>query len=477
MFSLRLILHGRRVCVARAPAVRRLRAARLLPVLAGLTGNRGQHDEPRGNARLWTRCETGCRSSGAVSTRFPPPGSLATPGSAAWRRRDDGPFGGRRRIFGREFTAGPVTRRATRRLHERALGVVERCDRVVAALRSASYSVGDDVVAARGRRRRSLRRAELGRSSVDERWSTSDECSPRSSAASRRTASAGAAGRYRRRRCSPGSTCAACPATDCAAALPRPVDGRRRRRWPRCATILADVRDAGRRRACASSPSVRRRRARRPARCPAADAARRARRASTPTLRDALERGRRRHRATSTATQLRPTEPLRARRHRRADAAPCRSTGPAATCPGGRAVYPSTVLMTAVPARVAGVPEVVLCVPPDRATGAVPDVDARRGRDRRGRRGVPRSAARRRSRAMAYGTESIRPVDVIVGPGQRLRRASPSARSRARAASACRRRSPGRPRSSSIADDTRRAELAAIDVIVQAEHGPTAWPG
>src|SRR5690606_11960069 len=41
--------------------------------------------------------------------------------------------------------------------------------------------------------------------------------------------------------------------------------------------------------------------------------------------------------------------------------------------PGGRAVYPSSVLMTAVPARVAGVPEVVLCVPPDR-DGEVPAV-------------------------------------------------------------------------------------------------------
>src|SRR3981189_3496284 len=34
--------------------------------------------------------------------------------------------------------------------------------------------------------------------------------------------------------------------------------------------------------------------------------------------------------------------------------------------PGGRAAYPSTVLMTAIPARVAGVPEIALCVPPDR---------------------------------------------------------------------------------------------------------------
>src|SRR5207248_3814843 len=41
--------------------------------------------------------------------------------------------------------------------------------------------------------------------------------------------------------------------------------------------------------------------------------------------------------------------------------------------PGGRARYPSTVLMTAIPARVAGVPELVLCVPPE-PDGRVPDV-------------------------------------------------------------------------------------------------------
>jgi histidinol dehydrogenase len=40
--------------------------------------------------------------------------------------------------------------------------------------------------------------------------------------------------------------------------------------------------------------------------------------------------------------------------------------------PGGRAIYPSTVLMTAIPARVAGVQSIALCVPPDRATGKVP---------------------------------------------------------------------------------------------------------
>src|SRR5947208_2211255 len=83
--------------------------------------------------------------------------------------------------------------------------------------------------------------------------------------------------------------------------------------------------------------------------------------------------------------------------------------------PGGRARYPSTVLMTAVPARVAGVPELVLCVPPaedgsvDQATLAAA---ALAGVDEVYRVGGAQAIA-----AMAYGTESIRPVDVIVGPG------------------------------------------------------------
>src|SRR5207253_6741222 len=83
--------------------------------------------------------------------------------------------------------------------------------------------------------------------------------------------------------------------------------------------------------------------------------------------------------------------------------------------PGGRAVYPSTVLMTAVPARVAGVGEVVLCVPPDRdgtvadvvlAAAAVAEVDA-----------VYRIGGAQAIGALAYGTAAVPPVDVIVGPG------------------------------------------------------------
>jgi histidinol dehydrogenase len=83
--------------------------------------------------------------------------------------------------------------------------------------------------------------------------------------------------------------------------------------------------------------------------------------------------------------------------------------------PGGQAPLMSTVLMTAIPARVAGVPEVVVCTPPDRhgapaaevlAAAALAEVDE-----------VYRVGGAQAIAAMAYGTESIRPVDVIVGPG------------------------------------------------------------
>ncbi|TMG24851.1 MAG: histidinol dehydrogenase [Chloroflexi bacterium] len=83
--------------------------------------------------------------------------------------------------------------------------------------------------------------------------------------------------------------------------------------------------------------------------------------------------------------------------------------------PGGRAVYPSTVLMTAIPARVAGVGEVALATPP-RPDGTVPDAILAAahiaGVDRVYRVGGAQAIA-----AFAYGTESIPRVDLIAGPG------------------------------------------------------------
>ena len=83
--------------------------------------------------------------------------------------------------------------------------------------------------------------------------------------------------------------------------------------------------------------------------------------------------------------------------------------------PGGRATYPSTVLMTAVPARVAGVKEIVLVTPPG-ADGRVNPVVLAAARVAGVTEGWRLGGAQGVA-ALAYGTATIRRVDKIVGPG------------------------------------------------------------
>jgi histidinol dehydrogenase len=83
--------------------------------------------------------------------------------------------------------------------------------------------------------------------------------------------------------------------------------------------------------------------------------------------------------------------------------------------PGGRAAYPSTVLMTAIPARVAGVEEIAVCVPPGPDGSPHPATLAALGIA--GVREVYRIGGAQAIAALAYGTESISRVDKIVGPG------------------------------------------------------------
>lgn len=140
--------------------------------------------------------------------------------------------------------------------------------------------------------------------------------------------------------------------------------------------------------------------------------------------------------------------------------------------PGGRAIYPSTVLMTAIPAKVAGVPEVVLCVPPDRS-GSVPAptlaAAAIAGVDEVYAVGGAQAVG-----AMAYGTATVRPVDVIVGPGNVF---VAIAKREVAGLVGVPSSFPGPSEVVVIADDTTPADLAAVDVILQAEHGPggLAW--
>jgi histidinol dehydrogenase len=140
--------------------------------------------------------------------------------------------------------------------------------------------------------------------------------------------------------------------------------------------------------------------------------------------------------------------------------------------PGGRATYPSSVLMTAIPARVAGVDSIACCAPPG-PDGSVPATilaaAAIAGVDEVYRIGGAQAIA-----ALAYGTESIPRVDVVVGPGSRwVSIAEREVRGTVGVPAAF----AGPSEVVVVADGSAPVEWAAIDVIVQAEHGPDgfAW--
>jgi histidinol dehydrogenase len=134
--------------------------------------------------------------------------------------------------------------------------------------------------------------------------------------------------------------------------------------------------------------------------------------------------------------------------------------------PGGRAAYPSTVLMTALPARIAGVPSVALCVPPDH-TGNPPEstlaAAALSGVDDVYRVGGAQAIA-----AMAFGTETIAPADVVVGPGN----AYVAEAKRQLVGTVGIDSIAGPSELVVIADDTTNPRFVAADLLAQAEHGP-----
>jgi histidinol dehydrogenase len=137
--------------------------------------------------------------------------------------------------------------------------------------------------------------------------------------------------------------------------------------------------------------------------------------------------------------------------------------------PGGLAAYPSTVLMTVVPARVAGVEEIVLCSP--AKDGAVdPTILAAAemlGVDRILAIGGAQAIA-----AMAYGTQTIERCDKIVGPGNAY---VAEAKIQVAAAGVC--GIDGRAGTTEVAilaDGTADARLVACDLVAQAEHDPHA---
>ncbi|MGC4042559.1 MAG: histidinol dehydrogenase [Armatimonas sp.] len=84
--------------------------------------------------------------------------------------------------------------------------------------------------------------------------------------------------------------------------------------------------------------------------------------------------------------------------------------------PGGRAAYPSTVLMAGIPALVAGVKQVALTTPPSKETGFPPDATLAAAK-LAGFTEVYAMGGAQAIGALAYGTKSVRAVDKIVGPG------------------------------------------------------------
>ena len=136
--------------------------------------------------------------------------------------------------------------------------------------------------------------------------------------------------------------------------------------------------------------------------------------------------------------------------------------------PGGRACYPSSVLMNAVPAQVAGVDEIAMVVPPAAdgtvnpytlAAAAEVEVDE-----------IYKVGGAQAVAALAYGTESVPPVDKIVGPGnayvtaaKKLVMGEVGIDALAGPSEVC-----------VLADTTAIPAFVAVDLMAQAEHDPRA---
>ena len=136
--------------------------------------------------------------------------------------------------------------------------------------------------------------------------------------------------------------------------------------------------------------------------------------------------------------------------------------------PGGRASYPSTVLMNAVPARVAGVERLVMVTPP--GPGGEPNSTVLAAAHLAGVREVYRVGGAQAIAALAYGTDTIPRVDVISGPGNLyVTLAKKAVYGRVSIDSLA-----GPSEVLVIADHTARADQVAADLLAQAEHDPLA---
>jgi len=134
--------------------------------------------------------------------------------------------------------------------------------------------------------------------------------------------------------------------------------------------------------------------------------------------------------------------------------------------PGGTAAYPSTVLMNAIPAAIAGVREIVMCTPP-RRDGTVPAA-VLAAAELAGVRTIFRVGGVQAVAAMAYGTASIPRVDKLVGPGNVYVAAAKRLVFGQVGIDAI----AGPTEVVIVADDQARASWVAADLLSQAEHDP-----
>jgi histidinol dehydrogenase len=138
--------------------------------------------------------------------------------------------------------------------------------------------------------------------------------------------------------------------------------------------------------------------------------------------------------------------------------------------PGGRAAYPSSVLMNVMPAKVAGVPEIIMCTPPDEngkiynmtlAAASIAGVDR-----------IFKIGGAQAVGAMAYGTDSVPKVNKIVGPGNiYVALAKKEVYGTVGIDMIA-----GPSEVLIIADDTANPLYVASDLLSQAEHDPLAAP-
>jgi len=137
--------------------------------------------------------------------------------------------------------------------------------------------------------------------------------------------------------------------------------------------------------------------------------------------------------------------------------------------PGGKASYPSSVLMCAIPAKVAGVKKIVVCSPPRENESINPALLV--AADIAGVTEIYRVGGAQAIAAMAYGTETVPKVDKIVGPGNVFVTAAKLEVNKDVAIDI-----PAGPSEILIiADETANASFIASDLLAQAEHDPQAW--